>query len=348
MSRLKLAVALDAGADFSRARELATAYEAVGVDVLTVPEAYGIDAVSVLGYLAGVTERVELMSGILPIYSRTPALLAMTAAGLDLASGGRFSLGIGVSGPQVVEGWHGVVYDAPLGRTREIMEICRQVWRREPLEHAGRRYSLPLPPEQGTGLGKALKLVHRPLRADIPIYVAALGPRNVELAAEAAEGWLPFLYVPERADLVWGEAVARGMAKRSPVRGPLQVVAGGPMAIGSDVAHLRELDRSHVTMYVGGMGTKESNFYNRVVSQYGWAAEAAKVQELYLDGHRADAAAALPDELLEATSLIGDEAYLHDRLQACVDNGVAVLQVTPVGADPFNDLRRLSEIVHAL
>lgn len=348
MPALRLAVSLDAGSDFASARDLALAYEDAGVDIISVPEAYGIDAVSVLGFLAGVTQRVELMSGILPIFSRTPALLAMTAAGLDMASGGRFSLGIGVSGPQVVEGWHGVVYDAPLGRTREILDICRTVWRREPLQHEGRRYVLPLPPDQGTGLGKPLKLVHRPLRDHIPIYIAALGPGNVELAAAQAEGWIPFLYVPERADRVWGEALARGKSQRPEELGPLEVVAGGPMAVGDDVTGLREQDRGHLALYVGGMGAKGANFYNRVVSEYGWSAEAERVQDLFLEGHRADAAAAIPDELLEATSLIGDEAYLRDRLQACVESGVTVLQVTPVGPDPLGDLRRFAEIVHAV
>lgn len=348
MTSLRLAVTLDAGADFARSRDLARAYEAAGVDLIAVPESYGIDAVSVLGFLASVTERVGLMSGILPIYSRTPALLAMTAAGLDLASGGRFRLGIGVSGPQVVEGWHGVAYDAPLTRTREIIDICRSVWRREQLRHAGRKYVIPLPEDQGTGLGKPIKLMHRPTRPDIPIYVAALGPHNVELAAERADGWLPFLYVPERADLVWGEALARGRAKRPAGLGPLEIVAGGPMAIGPDVTHLRENDRAHLALYLGGMGAKGANFYNRVVSAYGWAAEAERVQDLYLAGHRDAAAAALPDALLEATSLIGDEVYVRDRLQAFVEHGVSVLHVAPAGPNPLADLRRLGEIVHGL
>lgn len=348
MSSLKVAVSLDAGPDFAAFRQSVKDCEAAGVDVIMVPEAYGIDAVSILGFLAGVTERVELMSGIVPIFSRTPALLAMTAAGLDLASSGRFSLGIGVSGPQVVEGWHAVPYDAPLGRTREIIEICRKVWRRELLEHAGKNYTIPLPEDQGSGKGKALKLVHRPIRQQIPIYIAALGPGNVQLAAEKAEGWIPFLYVPERADRVWGEPVKRGLEKRDPALGRFEIVTGGPMAIGPDAEHLREDDRGHLAMYVGGMGARGANFYNRVVSEYGWEEEAARVQNLYLDGHRAEAAAAIPNGLLEGTSLIGDESYIRDRLAAYQSRGVTVAQVTPIGPDPQASLRRFCEIAHSL
>jgi F420-dependent oxidoreductase-like protein len=309
-----------------------------------VPEAYGFDAVSALGFLAALTERVELMSGILPVYSRTPALLAMTAAGLDAVSHGRFSLGLGVSGPQVVEGWHGVAYDAPLGRSREVMEICRSVWRREPLAHAGTSYAVPLPPDRGSGLGKPLRLMHRPLRSRIPIYLAALGPRNVELAARSAEGWIPHLYVPERADLVWGEPLRRGASVRDPDLAPLEIVAGGSMAIGGDVGSLRDLERPHLALYVGGMGAKGANFYHQVVSAYGWGREADAVQDLYLAGRRDDAAAALPADLLEATTLIGDEAYLRDRLAAFVDQGVTVLHVTPIGPDPVGDLARLAAL----
>src|SRR5918998_1626051 len=185
--------------------------ESAGLDVAMVAEVYTFDAVSQLGYLAAVTERV---SGIFPIYSRTPALTAMTAAGLDFVSDGRFTLGLGASGPQVIEGWHGVAYDAPLQRTREVVEICRQVWRRERLVHEGPKYTIPLPPEQGTGLGKPLKLINTPVRDRIPVMLAALGPKNVELAAEIAEAWEPIFFMPERARSVWGDSLAAGKAKR--------------------------------------------------------------------------------------------------------------------------------------
>ena len=218
-------------------------YEKAGLDIVFVPEAYSFDAVSQLGFIAAKTERLEIGSGIFQLYSRTPALTAMTAAGLDYVSGGRFTLGLGASGPQVIEGWHGVPYDAPIGRTREIIEICRQVWRRERLVHDGKHYTIPLPPEQGTGLGKPLKLINHPVRERIPIMVAALGPKNVALAAELAEGWQPIFYYPEKAAIAWAEPLAAGRARRDPSLGPLDVVASAPLAIGPDVSGYLDLAR---------------------------------------------------------------------------------------------------------
>jgi len=348
MTKLRLAAMVPSGPDPRATAERVKAYEEAGVDIVSAPEAYGFDAVSWLGFLAAETRRVELMAQILPIFSRTPTLTAMTAAGLDHISGGRFILGLGVSGPQVVEGWHGVPFNAPLARTREVVDICRAVWRRDRVEHSGTHYRVPLPADQGTGLGKPLKLIDRPFRPEIPIYLAALGPANVELAAELAEGWVPFLYIPERADAVWGPAIAKGTAKRDPARGPLQIVAGGPMAIGPDVTHLRDRDRDHLALYVGGMGARGRNFYNAIARQYGWEKEAAEVQDLYLAGKREEAAAKLPDALLEGTSLIGDEAYVRDRLAAFRERGVTVIQVDPIGADPVADLRRLRAIADDL
>jgi len=327
------------------AAEQARAYEDAGVDVLAVAESYGADAVSALGFLAGQTRRAELMAQILPVYSRTPALTAMTAVGLDIVSQGRFILGLGVSGPQVIEGWHGLPYDAPLGRTREVIEICRQVWRRERLSHSGSHYQVPLPPGAGAGVGKALKIIDTPVRPAIPVFVAALGPANVELTARVANGWVPFLYIPELAEKVWGEPLARGLADRPDDLGPLQIMAGGPMAIGPDVTHLRDLDRGHLALYVGGMGARGRNFYNRLVGRYGFAAEAAQVQDLYLAGRREEAAAALPDALLEGTSLIGDDEYITRRLAAYAASGVTVLQIDPVGGDRIGDVRRLRALM---
>jgi F420-dependent oxidoreductase-like protein len=345
---MRLAAMVPPALDPRAAAHLARSYEEIGVDVLAVPEAYGFDAVSWLGFLAGATGRAQLMAEILPIYSRTPTLLAMTAAGLDHLSGGRFILGVGVSGPQVVEGWHGVAFDAPLGRTRDAIEICRRVWRREALQHQGSHYHIPLPPGQGTGLGKPLKLINHPVRPAIPIYVAAMGPGNVELTASLADGWVPFLFIPERAEAVWGEALARGRAKRAPELAPLEIVAGGPMAIGADLAHLRDRDRAHLALYIGGMGARGRNFYNAVVRQYGFEREAEQIQDLYLGGHRDDAAARIPAALLEGTSLIGDEAYLRDRLSAFRERGVSIIQVEPIGADPLADLSRLRGILDNL
>src|SRR6266513_3764790 len=221
---MRIGMALNYAGGFAEtAAELAD-FEKAGLEIVFVPEAYSFDAVSQLGYLAARTEHVTLASGILQLYTRTPTLTAMTAAGLDYVSGGRFVLGIGASGPQVIEGWHGVPYDAPVGRTREIIEICRSVWRRDRLQYAGRYYTIPLPPDQGTGLGKALKLINHPVRERIPIVVAALGPKNVELAAEMAEGWEPIFYFPERAGQVWDAPLAAGRARRDPSLGPLDII----------------------------------------------------------------------------------------------------------------------------
>ncbi|MBG0562429.1 LLM class F420-dependent oxidoreductase [Actinoplanes aureus] len=319
-------------------------WENAGLDVVWVSEAYGFDAPTVMGYLAARTERVEIGSSILPLYSRTPALLAQTAAGLDALSRGRAILGLGASGPQVIEGWHGVPYDRPLARTRETIEICRAAWRREVLEFDG-IYRLPLPPDQGTGLGKPLKMLTRPVRERIPIHVAALGDRNVKMTAELADGWHPFLYMPEKATGIWGGALAAGTARRSTELGPLDVVAGGPVAIGDDVTGLRDLARPMIALYVGGMGARGRNFYHDLVSRYGYAAEADKIQELYLSGRKAEAAAAVPAELLERTSLIGPESYVRERIAAYAESGVTILNVTPIGEDPARLLARVKELL---
>ncbi|MFJ1541380.1 LLM class F420-dependent oxidoreductase [Micromonospora chalcea] len=309
------------------------AWEQDGLDVVWVSEAYGFDAPTVMGYLAARTSRVHIGSAILPIFSRTPALLAQTAAGLDAMSGGRAILGLGASGPQVIEGWHGVAYDRPLARTREVIDICRRVWRRETLTNDG-LYRLPLPPGEGTGLGKPLKILTHPVRDRIPIHVASLGDRNVRMTAEIADGWLPFLYDPQRAGDVWGDALAAGRAKRPADLGPLEVVAGGPLAIGPDVTGLRDLARPLIALYVGGMGAKGRNFYHDLLCRYGYAAEADRIQDLYLAGRKAEAAAAVPAELLERTSLIGTESYVRDRVQEYRDAGVTILNVAPLGEDP--------------
>src|ERR1700729_2471496 len=255
-------------------------YERAGADIVFVPEAYSFDAVSQLGFIAAKTERMQIASGILPLYSRTPALLAMTAAGLDYVSGGRFTLGLGASGPQVIEGFHGLPYDAPIGRTREIIEICRQVWRRERLGDAGKHYTIPLPPGQGTGLGKPLKLINHPVRERIPIMVAALGPKNVALAAELAEGWQPIFYYPEKAAIAWAEPLAAGRARRDPSLGPLDVVASAPLAIGPDVSGYVDLARPLFALYIGGMGPhpdKGHNFYYELAVRVGLGGGAAPV-----------------------------------------------------------------------
>ena len=313
--------------------------ESAGLDLATVAEVYTFDAVSQLGYLAAVTERVELMSGIFPIYSRTPALTAMTAAGLDFVSGGRFTLGLGASGPQVIEGWHGVPYDAPLQRTREVVEICRQVWRRERLVHEGPKYTIPLPAEQGTGLGKPLKLINTPVRDRIPVMLAALGPKNVELAAEIAEAWEPIFFMPERAGAVWGNSLAAGKAKRDPALGELQIVVGVAVAIGDDVDPMLEQVRPQLALYIGGMGARGKNFYNDLARRYGYEDEARTIQDLYLDGRKDEAAAVVPEELVRAVSLVGPESYVAERVAAFREAGVTTLVLQPLDGSPEGRLR---------
>jgi F420-dependent oxidoreductase-like protein len=328
---------------FKESAAQAAELERAGLDMVWVAEAYGFDGVSLMGYLAAVTERVEIGAAILPIYTRTPTLLAMTAAGVDALSDGRCVLGLGASGPQVIEGWHGIPYTEPVGRTREIIEICRKVWTRERVTHEGRSYTLPLPPGQGTGLGKPLKLIPTPVRERVPIYVASLGPRNVRMTAEIADGWLPIFYLPEKVDDVWGPDLVAGAAKRSPELGPLEVVAGGLLAVGDDAAGMRDLARPMLALYVGGMGAKGRNFYNDLARRFGYEADAEKIQDLYLDGRKDEAAAAVPPGLLEAATICGPEGYVRERIAAYRDTGVTVLNVTPIAADVPALVGRLKE-----
>ncbi|GAA1506434.1 F420-dependent oxidoreductase-like protein [Agromyces terreus] len=304
--------------------------EQAGVDLIAMPEAYSFDAVSQLGFLAARTSRITLASGILQLYTRTPSLTAMTAAGLDYVSDGRFELGIGASGPQVIEGFHGVKYDAPVGRIREIVDICRMTWRREPVVHQGRNYRIPLPAGEGTGLGKPLKLINHPVRDRIPISIAALGPKSVEQTAEIADGWLPMFYHPEKAADVWGAALAAGAAKRSDELGPLDVHASPALAITDHPEAVLPLVKPQLALYVGGMGARGKNFYNDLISSYGFEAEAARIQDLYLEGRRDEAIAAVPDELVRAISLIGTASEVADRVAAFRESGVTTLAVTPL------------------
>jgi F420-dependent oxidoreductase-like protein len=338
---MKLSMQVSYAGGFEESARQVQQYEKAGLDVVWVAEAYGYDAPSFMGYLAAVTDTIQIGSAILPIYSRTPTLIAQTAAGIDAMSGGRCILGLGASGPQVIEGWHGVPYEAPLGRTREIIEICHQVWKRERVVHDGRYYHLPLPAGQGTGLGKPLKLITHPVRDSIPIYVASLGPKNVQMTAEVADGWLPLFFVPERAKDVWGADLAAGGAKRSIDLGPLEVVAGGIVAIGEDAASVAEFARPMVALYVGGMGARGHNFYNDLACRYGYEAEAKEIQDLYLDGKKDEAAAKVPDELLALTNLCGPEGWVKERLAAFAEAGVTTLTVTPVGDDPIHILDQL-------
>ncbi|WP_316766144.1 LLM class F420-dependent oxidoreductase [Streptomyces sasae] len=326
---MELSTFLDYAGDPRAAADRAAALEPAGLDAVWVAEAYGFDSPTLMGYLAARTERMKIGSAILNVYSRTPALIAQTAAGLDMVSGGRAIIGLGASGPQVVEGWHGKAYDKPLGRTRETIELTRRILRREVIDHHGIT-DMPRP----GGLGKPLKILTKPVRAEVPLYVASLGPANVRMTAEIADGWLPIFFIPERAHEVWGTPLAEGAARRDPALGPLGIVAGGPLAIGDDAAAVRDLVRPKIALYVGGMGAPGKNFYNDLAVAYGYEKEARLIQELYLSGRKKEAEAAVPDEFCELISLCGPEGYVRDRIEAYREAGVTMLDITPVGPDP--------------
>jgi F420-dependent oxidoreductase-like protein len=309
--------------------------ERLGFDSVWVAEAWGTDAASVLGWLAARTETIELGSAIMQIPGRTPANAAMTAATLDLLSGGRFLLGLGTSGPQVVEGWHGQPWGKPLGKTREYVEIVRAALRRERLEHEGEHYRIPWDGPGATGLGKPLKLMLRPLRSDIPIYLAALGPKNVALAAEIADGWLPIFVDPDHFDDVFGPSLEAAPDD-------FEIAATVSVAVGDDVDALRDVLRPHVALYVGGMGAKGRNFYNSLVRRYGWEAEAERIQELYLTGNQREAIAAVPDELVDAVSLVGPKERIAERLEAWRETPVTTLVAGTLQPEA---LRTLAELV---
>jgi len=314
--------------------------EAAGVDMVLIPEIYGFDQVSVLGYIAAKTTTIELMTGIVNVYSRSPALIAQSAATIDALSGGRFTLGIGTSGAQVVEGWHGVPFKRPLGRTRDTVDICRKVWSGGKVTHDGKAVSLPLPADEGTGLGKPLKFMNRIDNKDIPIVIASIGPSNVQMTAEIADGWQPIHFVPDRFDRVWGEALEAGKALRSPDLGPMSIFGDANLAIGEgeDLAASREMARGHVGFYVGGMGAKTKNYYNDLFKRYGWEEEAEKIQDLFLGGQRAEAIAAVPDEYVDSANLIGTESHIKERLAVYKNVGVTHLTVAATGSNAMDDL----------
>ncbi|MFF5250934.1 LLM class F420-dependent oxidoreductase [Streptomyces leeuwenhoekii] len=321
--------------------------ERAGLDLIWVPEAYGHDAPSFMGYIAARTRRVEIGSGIMSVYTRTPALLAMTAAGVDALSGGRCHLGLGTSGPRVVEGMHGVPYREPVTRTRETIAVLRAFWRRaEPVTYDGRVHRLPLPPGEGggTGLGTAMKLLAPPVRPAVPVWVASLGPRNVRMTAEVADGWLPMFFDPERSEEVWGEDLRAGTARRDPALGPLRISAGGLLAIGPDAARARELARGQLARFIAAMGAAGHNYYYDLVCRYGYRARAEAVARLYRAGDRTGAAAAVPAGLLEATTLCGTEGYVKERIAAYRAAGVTELQVVPVPGDGETEAGLLSRL----
>lgn len=318
--------------------------EDLGYSVVWAAEAWGSDAVTVLSWVAAQTESIEVGSAIMQIPARTPAMTAMTAVTLNELSGGRFILGLGMSGPQVAEGWHGSPYGKPLGRTREYVSIIRRiVAREEPLEHSGEHYQVPAVGPGTTGLGKPLRLITHPAH-DLRIYLAAIGPKNVALAAEIADGWIPTIFSPARAKEVFGPALRTGFgAAGEPEKAARFDVAPTVGALVThDVARGRNALRPNLALYIGGMGARDRNFYNDLVCRYGYEREAAQIQELYLSGEKLAAARAVPDRLIDEVSLVGPPAVIRDRLDAWRDAGVSTLNLTPMDE---HTLRTLPELV---
>jgi len=336
----------DFKADVRRVQEL----ERAGLDLVWVPEAYSFDGVSQMGYLAASTSTIQIGSGILNVFSRTASCMAQTAAGLDYISDGRFVLGLGASGPQVIEGFHGVPYEKPMPRIRDYINVCRMVWRREPVVYEGAAVRIPLPAGEGSGLGKPLKLINHPLRPDIPIFWASLMGRSVKETAKLADGWLPIFFDPEKFHTVWGDDLKAGLAERDPVLGQLQISAGGMVAIGDafagdGAAAVLDHARPQLALYVGGMGARDKNFYNAICQKYGYVDEAIEIQDLYLAGKKAEAAAAVPSAMLTGTNLVGPEGFVKERIAAYQEAGVTHLEVRPIGPDPIKMVEQLRSLI---
>ena len=321
---------------------LAQAAEAAGFHSVWTAEAYGSDAVTTLTWLAAKTSKINVGTAIMQMPARTPAMTAMTAATLDLLTGGRMLLGIGASGPQVVEGWHGVVYGKLLTRTREYVTILREILKRErPLEFHGEYYDIPV--KGGTGLGKPLKLISHPLRSDIPIYIAAIGPKNVALTAELADGWLPVFFSPHRVQ-VFRESLEEGIAKRTDGKtlADFDIAPTVSIVLGDDVEACRNIVKPNLALYVGGMGARGKNFYNDLTRRYGYEEAAEKVQDLYLSGKKAEAIAAVPDELVDEVALCGPKERIKERLAAWQEAGVKTLIC---GTTSLEAIRAMAEVL---
>jgi F420-dependent oxidoreductase-like protein len=326
------------------ADHLALAREAdrLGYAVVWTAEAYGSDAPSMLAWIAGQTHRIDLGAAVMQIPARTPAMTAMTAATIDTLSGGRFRLGLGVSGPQVSEGWHGVRFGKPLARTREYVDIVRLAVARKPVAYDGEYYTLPLP----DGPGKALRLGFHPPRAAIPIYLAAMGPRNLELAGEIADGWLAIFFAPDAAG-EYLQHIERGRARSGQGLIGFDVAPSVPVVVGDDLAACADAVRPYAALYVGGMGSRDQNFYNQLVVRLGYADAAARVQDLYLDRKLRDAAAAVPQEFIERTSILGNKAQITERIRQYADAGVGTLSVSPYGGDRETAIITLRQVAEA-
>lgn len=317
--------------------------ESLGFDSVWAAEAYGSDVATVLAWIGARTSTIKLGSAIFQMPARTPAMTAMTAMTLDMLSGGRMLLGLGLSGPQVVEGWHGRPYGKPLGKTREYVSIVRTILQRqEPLVHDGEHFQIPYQGPDATGLGKPLKLITHPLRSDIPIYLASIGPKNVRLTAEIADGWLPAFYSPSRAEEVWGGDIAEGLERSGTPDKPFDVAPSVAASITDDLDAARAAIKPELALYIGGMGAKGRNFYNDLACRYGYEVEAGEVQDLYLAGNKAEAIAAVPDGLVDEISLIGTKEMVRDRLDVYRDAGVTTILVSSMD---LNTLRGLAELV---
>ena len=333
----------DWGRGLASAITLAQHADNLGFESAWTAEAYGTDAVTPLTWLMAHTQQMKFGPAIMQIPARTPAMTAMTAATLDAMSGGRFLLGLGASGPQVSEGWHGEAYGKPLGKTREYISIVRDILRREgPLQHHGEHYDIPFTGPTATGLGKPLKLILHPLRNEIPIYLAAIGPKNIELAAEVGDGWLPIFFSPYRYKEAFGSSVAEGLKKSATPDKPFDIAPTVTVLVGDDVEALANYVRPQIALYVGGMGARGKNFYNDLACRYGFEAEAKQVQDLYLDGKKQEAAAAIPLEMIDEVALIGPRARIAERLDAWKESGVGTLIV---GAAQADTLTMLAELV---
>jgi len=297
--------------------ELAREAEQLGYDSAWAAEAWGTDAITPLAWLGALTERIKLGTAIMQLPGRSPANAAMTAATLDMLSGGRFLMGLGTSGPQVVEGWHGQEWGKPLGKLREYVEIVRAVLRRERLEHHGVHYDIPV--TGGTGLGKPLKLMARPLRAEIPIYLAAISPKAVDLAFEIGDGWLPIFWSPEQAPNVFPLHRART---------DFDIAPSVPALLTDDVESGRNMLKEYYSFYIGGMGARGKNFYNDLACQYGYEKEAAEIQDLFLGGDQRAAAAVVPDAFVDEVALVGSVERMRDRLAAWRESGATTLLIS--------------------
>lgn len=344
---MDIAVLINYALDFKDTVAEARKMVEAGVDTIGVPEPYSFDGATQLGYLAATLPTAKLTSSILPLYSRTPTLTAMTAASLDYLTDGRFRLGLGTSGPQVIEGFHGVSYDAPVARTREVVEICRAVWSGRKVTFDGKYYQLPLPEERGTGLGKPLAMIRKPVRSDIPIDLAALGPKNVELTAEIADGWQPMFFHPQRYGDVWGAALDRGATRRSTDLAPLAIHAQTPTCVGGPGSPGYRAIADHYALYIGGMGSAKRNFYYNLVSTYGFADDAAKIQEAFLSGSKSQAADLVPDDLIRETCLIGDVDDKRAQLARYAKAGVDSVFLIPFDPKPAARLAAVDEVTRA-